>query len=177
MREVELKNSEILILRKPITSDAEEIIDYLNIVGGESDNLLFGANEFHFTVEKEREYIENLNNTPHTIMILAFIENDLVGIGQISGNDRKRIAHNCELAISVRKKYWGKGIGSIMMEELIRFAKDHNTIKSISLGVKSDNINAIKLYKKYGFVEAGIHKNYFNVNSIFYDKVLLDLYL
>src|SRR5690625_5057280 len=110
MREVEIKNGESLILRRPITSDAEEIIDYLNIVGGESDNLLFGANEFHLTVDQEIDYINKLNKTPHTIMILAFIENDLVGIGQISGNDRKRIAHNCELAISVRKKYWGKGI-------------------------------------------------------------------
>lgn len=51
LKEIELNNGEALILRKPIVDDAKGIIEYFNIVGGESENLLFGKGEFRLTVE------------------------------------------------------------------------------------------------------------------------------
>lgn len=42
------------------------------------------------------------------------------------------------------------GIGSIMMEELIKFAKEKG-MRNISLGVRADNKNAIKLYENLDF--------------------------
>lgn len=63
------------------------------------------------------------------------------------------------------------------MNELIRFAKEHDTIKNISLGVKASNHNGIKLYEKLGFVKVGVHKNFFNINGVFDDEILMDLYL
>ena len=62
LKEVKLKNGQVLILRKPTVDYAEKMVNYLNIVGGESDNLLFGKNEFHLSVEQEKEYIKNLSN-------------------------------------------------------------------------------------------------------------------
>lgn len=44
------------------------MIQYLNIVGGESDNLLFGKDEFHLTVEKEMEHITSICNSTNTLM-------------------------------------------------------------------------------------------------------------
>lgn len=89
----------------------------------------------------------------------------------------KRISHNSEIAISVKKDYWNIGIGSAVMEELIKFAKDKESIKIISLGVREYNINAIKLYEKYGFKKIGTHKNYFNIEETYYDEILMDLYI
>ncbi|MDU7441828.1 MAG: GNAT family N-acetyltransferase, partial [Clostridium sp.] len=37
--------------------------------------------------------------------------------------------------------------------------------------------NAIKLYKRHGFVEVGVHKNFFNINGDYYDEILMDLYI
>lgn len=50
------------------------------------------------------------------------------------------------------KKYWGKGIGSKVMELIIELAKQKN-LDSIWLNVIDDNIRAIRLYEKYGFVK------------------------
>ena len=175
--EVQLKNGHSLTLRKPLEDDAEEIIQYLNIVGGESDNLRFGKNEFHLTVEEEREFIRRLNNDNSKLMILGLIENNIVGIAQISSSNMKRIAHNSEIAISVKKEYWRQGIGSMMIEQLIQFAKDQGKIKNISLGVKASNHNAIKLYEKFGFKKVGVHKNFFNINGEYDDKILMDLHI
>lgn len=176
LKKIKLKNRQSLILRKANVDDAEKMIEYLNAVGGESDNLLFGKNEFHLSVEQEREYIKNLNNSKDVFMVIGIIDNKVVSIAQIRKLGRKRIEHNSEIAISVKKDYWGLGIGSLVMEQLIEFAKNNN-IMNISLGVKASNYKAINLYEKFGFKKIGIHKNYFNINGVFDDEILMDLYL
>ena len=176
LKEINLKNGQNLIIRKPIEDDAEKMVNYANIIGGESDNLLFGKNEFHLSVEQEREYIKNLNNSKDVFMVIGIINNKVVSIAQIRKLGRKRIEHNSEIAISVKKEYWGLGIGSVVMEQLIEFAKNNNII-NISLGVKASNYKAINLYEKFGFKKIGIHKNYFNINGVFDDEILMDLSL
>ncbi|MBO7136326.1 MAG: hypothetical protein J6V73_06840 [Spirochaetaceae bacterium] len=39
------------IIREAVPEDAEKMISYLNQVGGESDNLLHGENEFTVPIE------------------------------------------------------------------------------------------------------------------------------
>lgn len=108
-------------------------------------------------------------------MIIGILDNNIVSVAQISSNSRKRIVHNSEIAVSVKKYYWGSGIGSAVIEELINFGRNHSTIKNISLGVKASNHKAIKLYEKLGFEKIGVHKNYFNINGNFDDEIIMDL--
>ena len=177
LNEVKLKNGKDLILRRPSVDDAQKMIEYLNIVGGESDNLLFGKDSFHLTVEQEMNHIRNISNDSNTLMILGIIDDDIASVAQISASSRIRIAHNSELSISVKKKYWRNGVGSAVMKELIHFAKEQGTIKNISLGGRSGNDNAIALYERYGFCKIGSHKDFFNINGNFYDEILMDLYI
>ena len=177
LKEIQLKNGQHLVLRRPKVDDAQSIIEYLNIVGGESDNLLFGKDEFTLSVENEMEYIKNISNDANILMILGIIDNNIVSVAQISCPNRKRISHNSEVSISVKKDYWKNGIGSAVMDEIIRFAKENSTIKNISLGVKASNINAIKMYEKFGFEKIGVHKDNFNINGDFDDEILMDLYI
>lgn len=176
LSELSLKDGKKLVIRNPKVEDAEGIIKYLNVVGGESDNLLFGKDEITFTVEQEAKFIENINNDPNISMIVGIIDGSIVSVAQISGSSRKRIVHNMELAISVKMEYWNMGIGSAVMRELISIAKE-NKITNVSLGVKAGNSKAIRLYEKFGFEKVGVHKNYFNINGTYDDEILMDLYL
>jgi len=177
INEVVLKNGQSMIVRRPVPSDAWNMIDYLNTVGGESDNLLFSKNEFELTVEQEIERIEKDNNDPNILMIVGTVNDMIISAAQINSPTRKKIAHNCEVGISVRKEYWGKGVGTVIMGELIRHARERGTIRNISLGVKASNRNAIALYEKCGFVKIGVHKDYFNVDGNYDDEILMDLHL
>lgn len=177
LREIKLRNGQQLVLRKPTIEDAERIIKYANTVGGESDNLLFGKNEFHLTLEQEVEFIKKISVDDNMLMIVGIINDEIVSLSHIGSSNRKRIAHNSEISISVKKEYWRNGIATVVMEELIKFANQHSIIKNVSLAVKASNSNAIALYEKFGFEKVGMHKNYFNVNGIFDDEILMDLYL
>ncbi|MBT3319342.1 MAG: GNAT family N-acetyltransferase [Clostridia bacterium] len=176
-KQIMLRNAETLVLRRPSKKDARDMLDYLGIVGGESDNLLFGAEGLKLTIEQEIEYIGRMNSDENSLMVLSFVGDTLVSIAQISASDKERIAHNAEVAISVRKSYWRLGIGEAVMRELISYAKHHKNISIVSLGVRAVNHGAKKLYEKMGFEQVGVHKDFFNVDGKFFDEILMDMHI
>lgn len=174
-KQVQLKNGQILTVRRPELEDAKELLEYLNLVAGESDNLLYGPGEIKLTVEQEKEYIINTNNNERTLMLLGLINGKIISSARINSESNARIAHNSEVGIAVRKAYWGIGIGNVIMQELIQFAQQHPRIKNVSLGVRADNKTAIRLYEKCGFKKIGEHQHYFHINGQFFNEILMDL--
>lgn len=65
--------------------------------------------------------------------------------------------------IAVHPEYRGFGIGSMLMESLLSICKLER-VTAITLEVRVSNERAINLYKKYGFEEEGIRKNYYEDN-------------
>lgn len=177
MKEIQLKNGEKLIIDRAKKEDAPDIIDYLNIVFGESDNLLRGKNGCTFTIEQEEEFIENIRKSQNSIMLCNRINEKVASVSTLSSPSIERIAHTSELAISVKKEFWGIGAGSAVMSQIIDFAKNTNKIKIISLGVRVGNESAIHLYKKFGFEEIGVYKKFFNIKGTYHDEILMNLYL
>lgn len=50
------------------------------------------------------------------------------------------------------KSYWGKGVGKAMVEEMVHVAKRDFNLKILYLKVVVDNIRALSLYKRIGFI-------------------------
>ncbi len=175
VREAVLKDGLKLVIRQPKVEDAEMLLAYLRVVGGESDNLLFGKGEVHMTIEQEREYIQNRLNDPNALWLLGCIGETLVSMGSIGCLARPRNRHNAEIGLTVKKEYWGRGIAQLMMEEIVRFAREHGGIKNVHLGVRAGNDSAIHIYEKFGFKKVGAHKDYFCVNGVYHDLNLMEL--
>ncbi|HXB39641.1 MAG TPA: GNAT family N-acetyltransferase [Bacteroidia bacterium] len=87
-----------------------------------------------------------------------------VAYGHLDVSDEVTIASHCDskeeglktektiwLGIAVSENYTGKGLGLMMMNQLISFAKN-NGVRQIKLSVDNDNETAISFYKKSGFV-------------------------
>jgi len=53
------------------------------------------------------------------------------------------------------KEYWGKGIGKLILKQIIEIAKTEFKLKEIYLKVLKGNLIAINLYKKFEFKEIG----------------------
>ncbi|WP_195947622.1 GNAT family N-acetyltransferase [Paraclostridium bifermentans] len=177
MKEIKLKNGKTAILRSPIKEDAQAMIDYLNIIGGESDFITFGKNEFSMSVEAEQDYIERVNNMNNSKNVLIIIEDEIVGIASITSVQKERMKHNGTLGISLRKKYWGIGLGSEIMAYLIDWAKSNKITKKINLLVREDNIRGVKLYEKFGFEKEGLLKKDMYVNGVYYNTIAMGLYI
>jgi RimJ/RimL family protein N-acetyltransferase len=171
-----LKNGYELIIERACPEDAAGIIEYLNIVGGESNNLLFGENGFIMTVEEEKAFIEKFNNSDKSLLLVGKIDNVIVSIVSLSGSVRERIAHRGEIAVSVKKAFWGLGIATLMINELIQFAKHTANMEILQLEVITDNERAIGLYEKLGFEKIGIYKKFIKIKEEYSDAYLMNLY-
>ena len=153
-----------LFISEAEIEDASMIIDYLNQVGGESDNLTYGLNECYLNEFEEMEVIQ------------GFIDDELVSLLSIQGEQKERLKHIGHFAITVKKEYWNMGIASMMMEEALEMIKE-TSLKVLDLEVKEDNLSAINLYKKFNFQEIGRYPQMFNVNQKYYDALLMNLYI
>ncbi|MGC8992263.1 MAG: GNAT family N-acetyltransferase, partial [Thermoplasmata archaeon] len=78
--------------------------------------------------------------------------------------------------IAIKSGFRHEGIGSALMEESIKWAKEQN-IEKITLEVFSTNTNAIELYKKFGFEIEGIRKKQFKILGNYVDDVLMAKFL
>ena len=88
---------------------------------------------------------EELENNPFGKVVL-YIEEDSVIAYLYYSEIYERVEIN---NIEVESDFRNKGIGT----ELLRYLTETTDQKSISLEVKKDNYNAIKLYKKFNFKE------------------------
>lgn len=99
----------------------------------------------------------------HLCTWLLLDEGRPVAYGHLDVSDEATIAAHCGsdkekdktektiwLGIAVSEKYTGKGLGLMMMNQLISFGKQ-NGVKQIKLSVDNTNEAAIALYKKLGF--------------------------
>lgn len=75
--------------------------------------------------------------------------------------------------IVVKKDYRHNKVGSILLQNLVSFAKSLN-LKTITLEVNENNLFAIQLYNKFDFRSIGIRKNYYDGinNAIIMSKLL-----
>ena len=176
MSEHILKDGRTLILRDPTIEDAQEMLDYLKIVGGETDFLLADENGIEgLTLEGEKNWITGTLAAANTKMFVGTIDGEIVLVCDVRAAGRPRIAHVGGVAISIKRDYWRLGIGSIAMQAMIDFAKSTNFLRTLSLEVHEGNKRAIALYSRFGFVEVGRHKARINVRGTYYDEILMDL--
>ena len=95
--------------------------------------------------------------------LVAEIENLLIGaiwIRQFTENEKGYGFVNSEtpeLSMAVTEKYRGKGIGKIMLNEMLRKITELN-FRQVSLSVDNRNF-AYELYKKCDFIEVNVEKN------------------
>lgn len=156
--------------------DAAAFVEYLKIIGGESNNLTFGAEGLPVTVEEEAAFLRGYGANPRNIMLAAWEEGRLIGNAHLESFSRPRIAHRADIGITVRKQAWGRGVGTALLEGLIAHAREQG-IEIIELQVRSDNLRAIRLYEKFGFVKIGRYPGFLKVDGVNVDCDLMNLYL
>ena len=92
------------IIEEAKPADAENVLSYLKMIGGESDNLTFGAEGVPFSIEAEQSFIQSRLDSKKDVLYLVKCNGEIVGNGSINSLSG-RMSHRAELGISVRKDY------------------------------------------------------------------------
>ena len=156
-----LKNGQSCTLRSATGDDAQEMIDFIRLVSGETAFMTRYEDEVTMTVHEEMEFLAARLRSPKEIMISAYIDGRLAANAGIDGlPQRDRLKHRTEMGISVLKEFWGLGLGSVLMEAIIDSASAAG-YEQLELEVVTENERAIALYKKFGFELYGTRENTF----------------
>jgi len=172
---ITINSSESLSIRLALPTDAARIISYVKAVGDESDFLTFSGSEFNKTIAEEEAIIQDHLDTENKIFIVGEIDGEIVSILNAGGKQKPRLRHVVEFGVSVRKAYWGTGIGRQMIEYLIDWGKENPVIKKINLMVVEHNTSAIKLYERIGFEHEGRLRKDFYEGGKYYDGIAMGI--
>ena len=142
-----------IIIKEARIEDAKKLIEYTGIVGSQTEYLSFGKEGIGVSLEEEEAFIRGIVENPKSVMYLAWKEGEIVGCSDIRSLPNK-MSHRADFGITVVKSEWRKGIGSMLLEKCISFAKECG-LEIINLEVMSENTRAVSLYKKFGFVKTG----------------------
>jgi len=158
-KKLKTKDNRDIVIRSAVKEDAAGILDLAKSVIGEEIYQLTSSAEFKLTLEDEIKWIESHIDRPFHIILVAILDTKIVGLINFSNGHKQRIAHTGEFGMSVDKSVRGLGIGALLLQSLIDWAKSTDQIEKINLSVHANNDHAQALYKKLGFVTEGVRKN------------------
>lgn len=132
--------------------DAQVILNLLKQLSQESSAILVPHLDT-LTIEQEAYSLYDINDSTDSLILLAQYRNHPIGIVTIMElADRPQVG---ELGVAVLKDFWRNGIGSLLVDEATYWFANYSTLQKLVLDVFDDNVPAIKLYQKYGFVKTG----------------------
>jgi len=130
-------------------------------------------NEIH-AIEQENEVeLWSIKNFKDSISAKHFFKIFILNETIVGFIVARLIQHECEiLNIGVTKSMRKKQAASKLMDVLLAECNNKN-IKHIFLEVRTSNIPAISLYKKFDFNEVGVRPNYYLTKKGHEDAVIM----
>ncbi|MEO2007852.1 MAG: GNAT family N-acetyltransferase [Pirellulaceae bacterium] len=144
-----------VVLRSASLDDAPALVDCCKAIWLTSEFFVTQADEFDLTEKRARKWIRKHRDSSGSLMLLAEVDNTLVGLLNFQCGGRRRVSHQGTFSIAVHAEFQGMGIGSVMLQTLVDWGLSNPTIEKLSLSVFATNCRAIKLYRRFGFVEEG----------------------
>lgn len=164
-----------IICRDEIISAVEELLKKycaVSVRGLNVDDL----EQVHYIVDNcfenpwSEETVKDMLLREQAALIGAFMGEKLVGFTSLEWI----LDEGSLTEIAVLKEYRREGIGEKLMKELFEIASEKK-LSFVTLEVRESNMPAISLYKKFGFDEVGVRKDYYKSPSE--NAVLMTKYL
>ncbi|MDF5733620.1 MAG: GNAT family N-acetyltransferase [Rhizonema sp. PD38] len=125
------------------------------------------------TIDEFRDRIPVDNNN---FILGGYEDKELIGIVAFHQELRIKVRHKAYIrSMYVKQEYRGKGIGKLLLNELIQRAKILNEIEILLLDVVTTNSSAKKLYLSCGFQIYGIEKMAYKFDNQYFDMELMSL--
>jgi len=154
-KEINLKNGLSIILRSPDMFDAEQLLKHMRITSAETDFMSRYPEEITVSVEAQSRFLQMIENDADNFMLAAYIDGRMVGnAGVTRVRDNFKYCHRANFGISLQEEVCGIGLGTIMLREILEIVKQ-TAFEQLELTVFGDNLRAIALYEKVGFVKVG----------------------
>lgn len=152
------KQAHEVIVKEADPTDAASLHVFLTKVASETEYLSADEGTFHLSVEDLADSLLWRQQTANQLCLVAKLADQVIGVLNISADERYRVNHIGDLFVAVAKDFWGHGLGQVLMEEAIAWAESSGIIRRLELTVQVRNERAVHIYSKYGFEIEGTKK-------------------
>lgn len=138
--------------------------DYINWMN-DPEVVRFTEQKFMKTSKSDiTRYLHEMENSPTDL--LFGIYNDIKHIGTIKLGAINFFHKTASLSYLIgAKEYWGKGIASCAISEMINIGFSGLQLEKINAGVYANNIASVRVLEKNGFELEGIRKSQFKFEN------------
>ncbi|MFN0065255.1 MAG: N-acetyltransferase family protein [Chlamydiales bacterium] len=105
--------------------------------------------------------------------LTATKEGEPCGIATLCLMPYRKLSHQCLLSIIVSGEMRGKGVGTLLMNNLIHLARNYFGIEVLYLEVYNGN-PAINLYRRFGFKEVGQQRHFMKEDGEYVSKIIME---
>jgi putative acetyltransferase len=155
-----------ITLRFGVQEDANLIIEWVQQPGVLRWFPLFDLREIE---DAARIWISNIK---YNSVLTALWDGQPCGIATLYLQPFRKLAHQCLFAIIVDEKFRGKGVGTRLLSDLEKLAKEQFHIELLHLEVYEGN-PAIHLYQRLGFIQYGYHRHFIKQNGEYLGKIMM----
>ncbi|MEH2127162.1 GNAT family N-acetyltransferase [Nostoc sp.] len=127
------------------------------------------------TIEHFRDRIPVDNNN---FILGCFEDKNLIGIVGFYQESRIKLRHKAYISsMYVQQEYRSKGIGKLLLNELIERAKTINAVEILLLDIVKNNVLGKALYLSLGFQIYGTEKRAYKYNNQSFDLEFMCLHI
>lgn len=173
----ELTDGRKIKIREAHIQDASELMQCIKTYMGDSSYQVMEQDEFDHLMYKAREWVNAFIEEEHSLLLVAEHNGHIVGNLDITGASRRRLRHNGLVGLGMLKQFREHGLGSILLETGINWARNHSQLERLWLQIIDGNNPALQLYRKFGFVEEGRQKNFIKTATGYSDNIIMALML
>ncbi|PHV12403.1 GNAT family N-acetyltransferase [Chitinimonas sp. BJB300] len=161
-----------VIIRSVEPTDAQNLLALFQRLDSETNFMLLEPEERNLNLESQTRLLEQFLRAERNIYLVAESDQVIVGfmVGTCGGVQRNR--HAMSLVVGVMRERWGQGIGRRLMAECERIALARD-IHRFELTVMHENLAALQLYLKAGFMVEGLKRRSIKVGDAWRDEYLM----
>lgn len=141
---------EVVDVRPAEVADAAQLLALLAQLGRESNTFTVDEGIEDFSETDEQAQIERINGTTTNIIFVATLDSRLIGVSTVQASTDFSAAQG-EVGVAVLKEFWGMGLGTALIEEVLDWARNYSSLERLVLTVQLRNVRAVKLYQHLGF--------------------------
>jgi ribosomal protein S18 acetylase RimI-like enzyme len=158
-----------MLVRTAKEGDAEGVLELLLRLDEQTRLMMYEPGERSTSVGRQAETLRTLLASGNSTFLLAEEDGRPVGFLEATGGTFRRNRHVVHLVVGVLKEHAGRGIGSALMAEAERWARERGT-RRLELTVQTHNRAARALYEKMGFAVEGTRKDAVHVEGSYVDE-------
>ena len=166
-----LKTGKSIRVRMPELDEVQKLIDLKKSYLKNTKTIPLVLDEYPSSVKNELALITEFEKSLNSILIVAEFENEFIGNIDLTGSKRSKMFHTGMIGMGIKEKWRNMGLGRILIESVIDWAKKNSEIELIWLDVYASNELGYNLYKNTGFKISGIINDFFKDENGYVDKV------